>query len=206
MANADGKTLIRFNVKNVKYATKGANGTWGDLISYGSATKMAIQADTSVKKIYGDGKSILTIVNEKGKSATLTTNNVSDDYEIVMTRKMKTANGLADVKQMQTVVHVIYFETEGADATGKTITAKTMLYGVTSSRPSENFDQTTDDINENTFDTPLTIDGVELLAADGTNYKDDKGNEVLVWQETVTPDMDNYSTFGTSVVMPKVEA
>ena len=82
--------------------------------------------------------------------------------------------------------------------------AKTMLYGVTSTRPAESFDQNTDDINESSFDTALEISGTPLLAANGANYKDDKGNEVVVWQMTVTPDDEGYDTFGSEVVLPKM--
>ena len=69
---------------------------------------------------------------------------------------------------------------------------------------SESFDQNTDDINESTFDTPLEMIGTNLQNADGSNYKDEKGNEVIVWQMTVTPDDANYDTFGDSVVLPKM--
>ncbi len=46
--------------------------------------------------------------------------------------------------------------------------------------------------------------GTNLQNADGSNYKDEKGNEVIVWQMTVTPDDANYDTFGDSVVLPKM--
>ena len=81
--------------------------------------------------------------------------------------------------------------------------AKGMLYGVTSTRPAESYDQTTDDINESSFDLPLVIGGTPLLAADGSVYKDAKGNEVSVWGVIVTPDMDGYADFGKEVVLPK---
>ena len=75
------------------------------------------------------------------------------------------------------------------------------------SRPSESFDQTTDDINESSFDTPLEIDGVTLKNADGTVYKDETtGRDVIVWQMTVTPDDAEYATFGDSVVLPAMPA
>ena len=80
--------------------------------------------------------------------------------------------------------------------------AKTWLYGVTSSRPDESFDQSTDDINESTFDTALEIIGVNLKNADQSVYKDEKGNEVIVLQMTVTPEDDVYDTYGDAVVLP----
>ena len=45
--------------------------------------------------------------------------------------------------------------------------------------------QTTDDINESSFDLPLVIGGTPLLEADGSVYKDAKGNEVSVWNFVV---------------------
>lgn len=200
------KTLVRFNVQNIKFATPIAGGGYSTPVAYGTATKMALQADTSVKKIFGDGRRICSIVNDKGKTGTMTTNNINDDYEIAMGRKIQTANGLAEIKQTKNVVHAIYFETCGLAEDGTIPIAKTWLYGVTSSRPSETFDQSTDDINESTFDTALEMKGVSLKTADDEVYKDDKGNEVIVWQMTVTPDDEGYATFGDSVVLPVMPA
>ena len=196
------KTLVRFNVQNIKYAVPDATGKFGTPVAYGTALKMALQSDSSVKKIFGDGRRICSIVNDKGKTGTMTTNNVSDDYEIAMGRKLKTANGLAEIKQQKNIVHAIYFETCGLAEDGTMPIAKTWLYGVTSSRPDESFDQNTDDINESTFDTALVMDGVPLKNADGTICKDDKGNPITVWQMTVTPEDEGYDTFGDSVVLP----
>jgi hypothetical protein len=200
-------TLVRFNVQNVKYSVP-TNGTYGNFVAYGTATKMALQADSAVKKIYGDGRRICAIVNEKQKTGTLTTNNVSDAYEVAMGRKIATAQGLAEIKQRKNVEHVIYFETCGVGEDGTYPIAKTMLYGVTSLRPAESFDQTTDDINESTFETALEMAGVTLKENDGTTvYKDDKGNDVVVWQMTLTPDDADYDTFGTTVpVFPSMPA
>lgn len=199
---ANKKTLVRFNVQNVKYAVPTAQGSFGAFQDMGTSMKLALENDSSLKKIYGDGRRIVHIVNEKGKTATLTQNNVCDAYEIAMGRKIKTKQGLADIKQVKNISHVIYFETCGIDEDGATVLAKTMLYGVTSTRPAESFDQTTDDINESSFDTALEIGGTPLLAANGQKYLDDKGNEVIVWQMTVTPDDTDFDTFGEEVVLP----
>ena len=99
-------------------------------------------------------------------------------------------------------MHCIYFETCGVDDKGGMPIAKTWLYGVTSSRPSESYDQNTDDINESTFDTPLEMEGVNLKGTNGADYKDEKGNIIVVWQMTVTPDDEGYDTFGDEVVLP----
>lgn len=204
MADAK-KTLVRFNVQNIKYAVLN-NGTYGAPVDYGTAIKMALEANSAVKYIYGDGRRICAIVNDKGKTGTMTTNNVSDDYEIAMGRKIKTANGIAEIKQQKVVTHALYFETCAMDSEGGMPIAKTWLYGVTSSRPSESFDQNTDDINESSFDTPLEITGINMLSKDGTTVYKDKttGREVVVWQMTVTPEDAEYETFGNSVVLPKM--
>ena len=205
MADAK-KTLVRFNVQNIKYAVL-SNGEYGVPVLYGTAIKMALEANSAVKAIYGDGRRICSIVNDKGKTGTMTTNNVSDDYEIAMGRKIKTANGLAEIKQQKVVTHAIYFETCGMDSEGGMPIAKTWLYGVTSSRPSESFDQNTDDVNESSFETPLEISGTDMLASNGKVYKDPvTGCDVVVWQMTVTPDDPEYATFGDSVVLPQMPA
>lgn len=205
---SNDNTLVRFNVQNVKYAVQSANGVFATPVAYGTAIKMALQADSAIKKIYGDGRRICAIINDKGKTGTMTTNNISDDYEVAMGRKIQTARGLAETKQRKNVVHAIYFETCGYKNDGSMPIAKTWLYGVTSpNRPDESYDQNTDDINESTFDTPLEISGISLMSSDGeTVYKDDKGNEVIVWQMTVTPTDANYDTFGDSVVTPQMPA
>lgn len=200
----ENKTLVRFNVQNIKYATRGTEGTFSTPKPYGTALKMALEADTSTKKIFGDGRRICSIVNEKGKTGTMTTNNVCDDYEIAMGRKLRTKNGLADIKQQKNIVHAIYFETCGYDSEGNMPIAKTWLYGVTSSRPSESFDQNTDDINESSFDTPLEMEGISLKNATGEVVKDEKGNVITVWQMTVTPEDEGYETFGDAVVLPEI--
>jgi len=204
MPSNENKTLVRFNIQNIKYATMDAQGTYGTPVSYGTAIKMALEANSSIKDIFGDGRRICSIVNDKGKTGTMTTNNISDDYEVAMGRKIVTAVGLADIQQRKNVVHAIYFETSGLKGDGSMPLSKTWLFGVTSSRPSESYDQNTDDVNESSFDTPLVISGTNLLKADDTKFVDDKGNEVLVWQLTVTPDDENFATFGDAVVLPKM--
>jgi len=204
MPSNENKTLVRFNIQNIKYATMDAQGKYNTPVSYGTAIKMALEANSSIKDIFGDGRRICSIVNDKGKTGTMTTNNISDDYEVAMGRKIVTAVGLADIQQRKNVVHAIYFETSGLKGDGSMPLSKTWLFGVTSSRPSESYDQNTDDVNESSFDTPLVISGTNLLKADDTKFVDDKGNEVLVWQLTVTPDDENFATFGDAVVLPKM--
>jgi hypothetical protein len=198
------KELVKFNVKNIKYATPTTGGVYTPPVAYGSARSIALESDTNIKDIYGDGLKIASIVNDKGKTGSFTTNAISTAYEIAMGRKKQLATGLlADIKQAKSVDHAIYFETEALDEeTGAQITAKTLLFGVVSSRPSESFDQTENDINESTFETSLSIKGVELTYDDGSEYRDENGNKVFVWQVTATKDAADYDTFGDEVVLP----
>lgn len=200
------KTLVRFNVQGVKWAML-VDGKYDTPKAYGTATKIALEPDSSVKKIFGDGKRIASIVNDKGKTGTLSTNNVNDDFEVDMGRKMVLKNGIASIKQQKLPVFAVYFETSGLDEDNSMPLAKTWVYGVTSpTAPSESFDQNTDDINESTFDTALEIAGVELKDAAGAVYKDPKtGRDVMVWQMTATPDDPDFDTFGDEVVLPVMD-
>ncbi len=200
------KTLVRFNVQGVKWAML-VDGKYETPKPYGTATKIALEPDSSVKKIFGDGKRIASIVNDKGKTGTLSTNNVNDDFEVDMGRKMVLKSGIASIKQQKLPVFAVYFETSGLDEDNSMPLAKTWVYGVTSpTAPSESFDQNTDDINESTFDTALEIAGVELKDATGAVYKDPKtGRDVMVWQMTATPDDPDFETFGDAVVLPVMD-
>ncbi|MBS6561978.1 MAG: hypothetical protein KH328_01360 [Staphylococcus sp.] len=195
------KTIVKFNVQNVKFAIKNGDN-WTPPSPMGTSMKISLEANSSQKNIFGDGKIIASIVNDKGKTGTLTLNNICADYEIAMGRKMKLSNGIADVKTIKSVEHCIYFETQGVTEDSKYPIAKTWLFGVTSTRPAESYDQNTDDVNESTFDLPLTIKGVSLKNAQGENYVDTDGNEYLVYQLTVEPGDDGYETFGDAVVVP----
>ena len=115
-------------------------------------------------------------------------------------------NGLADIKPTKNTPHVVYFEICEMDGDNEISVAKCMLYGVTSTRPSESYDQNNGEINESSFDTPLKIKGIKVLAADGKVYVDEKGNNRLVWQLTKTPDMEGYADFGSTVIVPKMKA
>ncbi len=200
------KTLVRFNVQNVHWAIQ-TEETYSEPKPYGTVRKIALEPDSSIKKIFGDGKRIASIVNDKGKTSTLSTNNINDSFEIDMGRKMIIKNGIASIKQQKLPVFALYFETCGLDEDGGMPLAKTWLYGVTSpTAPAESFDQNTDDINESTFDTPLEIVGVELKNKDGKPYVDNKtGQNVRVWQLTVTPNDVDFETFGKAVPIPTVE-
>lgn len=201
------KSLVKFNVQNAKYALAEAPTA---PVPFGSARKIALEANSATKPIYGDGRVILTMVNDKGKTGTLTLNVVPDAYEVAMGRKMQTANGLADIKQTVNKRHHIYFEVceivKGDNDTDEIHSvAKTWLYGVATTRPSESYEQTEDDTKESAFDLPLDIAGTPVLNADGTPYKVN-GVEIYAWQMTVTPGDPGYDTFGNEVRFPELAA
>lgn len=201
------KTLVRFNIKNAKYATKSSTGTYGTPTSIGYSDSIALESDFAEKIIYGDGRKILTLPNDKGKTGTLGLLAIDDDYEIAMKRRMKTANGTAEIKQTASVEHALYFEFDFMDEDGTQKTGKTIVYGVTSGRPSETLNQTTDDINNNTVSYPLTIKGTPLMDSTGSKaYTDANGNTIYAWQETSIPSDPGYSTFGTTITAPKISS
>ena len=121
-----------------------------------------------------------------------------------MKRRMKTANGTAEVKQTAAVEHALYFEFDFMDENQVQKTGKTIVYGVTSGRPSETLNQTTEDINNNIISYALNIKGTPLMNTAGTDvYKDENGNAVYVWQETSVPGDVGYETFGETISAPK---
>ena len=200
------KTLVRFNIKNAAYAIKNKEG-YASKVSIGYSDSISLEADYAEKIIYGDGRKLVTLPNDKGKTGTLGLLAIDEAYEIAMKRRMKTANGTAEIKQTAAVEHAIYFEFDYMEEGGVQKTGKTIIYGVTSGRPSETLNQTTEDINNNIISYPLTIKGTALMSAAGTDaYKDENGNTVYVWQETSIPGDTGYDTFGNTITAPKVSS
>lgn len=202
MAN-EGKTLVRFNIKNAAYAIKQGTG-YSEPVKLGYSDSIALEADYAEKVIYGDGRKIATIPNDKGKTGTLALLTIDEAYEVAMKRRMKTANGTAEIKQAVSIEHALYFETEFMDENQVQKTAKTIVYGVTSGRPSETYNQTTDDINNNNVSYSITIKGAPLMDSTGSaQYKDENGNAVYAWQETSVPGDAGYDEFGKTITNPK---
>lgn len=200
------KVLLRFSIKNAKYALRTATG-YSAPVSFGYADSISLDSDYSEKTIYGDGKKILTIPNDKGKTGNLVLISLNTEYEIAMGRRMVTAGGTSEIKQLSSVEHAIYFEFDYMEEDQELKTAKVILYGVTSGRPSEAFNQTTEEINNQNITYPITVKGVPLMTADGTQpYVDAKGNTVYVWQETCLATDDKYNVFGQEIHIPRVAA
>lgn len=202
---AQDKILVRFNIKNVKYAVQ-IGGLITEAWNLGYADSISLESNYTEKIIYGDGRVVHTIPNDKGKTGTLTLLAINEEYEYSMGRRLQTSKGYAEIKQSVSRTHALYFETDYIETDGEVKTAKTILYGVTSGRPSETYNQTTEDINDNKVSYPLTIKGIAMQKADGTAYKDQYGNTVYVWQETCLPGDPGYDTFGTKIEAPTAPA
>lgn len=202
-----GKNLLKFNAQNGKYALLGESAT---IKSIGKLDSVSLEADYSEQKIYGDGYVIDTIPSDKGLTGALATTLLNDEYEIDMGRKIELATGLADIKQLDSIPHNIYFEIfareiEGANK-GKNQVVKVWLLNVTTGKPGETFKQNEDGITVTTYENSLTVLGVPVKAATGeANYRDANGNEVYATKVVCYPDMVGYATFGDSVPVPKMK-
>jgi len=195
--------LIKFNVKNLKYATKDAEGTYGTPVDLAYANSLSLEADYNEMKIYGDGKLIGILADDKGKTGTLSVTNIEEAYEIACGRMMKVDGGIADVQQHASIEHAIYYEVD-ALKDGVPITIKNWLFNCITGKPNESYQQTQDDPTINFYDYPLTVMGTNLKTADGTSdYVDTNGNTIRVTRLTAFPDDTGYSTFESTVPVPK---
>ncbi len=195
--------LVRFNIQNAKYALKNEDGTYEAPVDFGTSTKISLEANSSTKEIYGDGRTIANIVSDKGQTVTLTLNTLCVPFEIAMGRKEETKNGVADIAQNKTPEFALYFETISLQGNSKQTVAKTWMYGMTSAtRPTEEYDQTEDEINESTFEIEFSCVGTAMLDSDGQVVIDDAGNEILVFRQTATVGDEGYDDYGKAVVVP----
>lgn len=196
--------LFRFNVKNVMYAVKDAQGTYGNPVDLAYANSVSLEADYNETKLYGDGQVLAILGDDKGKTGTLSVINLEKHYEIAMKRAMEIQGGLADIQQRSSVEHAIYFETDGL-LDGQSITIKVWLLNVTTGKASESYEQTTDSPTINNYEYPLTVLGETLKTSDGTaEYYDENGNSIKIYKITAFPDDTNYDTFENAVPVPKV--
>lgn len=198
--------MFKFNVKNVKYAIPGTNGTYGTPKDLAYANSISLEADYDETKLFGDGQILAILGDDKGKTGTLSVTNIEKEYEIDMKRALEVQGGLADIQQRSSVEHAIYFEVDAIeDGVGKTI--KRWMFGVTTGKASETYEQTTDSPTINTYDYPLTVLGVNLKDSLGENdYTDENGNTIKVFYLTSFPGDAGYETFGDSVPTPKAKA
>lgn len=195
--------LVRFNIKNLKYALLTAPKTYSAPVDLAYAVSIALEADYNETKIYGDGQVIAIIPDDKGKTGTLAVTNIEEVYEIACGRALAVSNATADIQQLNAVEHALYYEIEGIED-GVVKTIKRWIYGVISGKPNETYQQTEDDPTINPFEYPLTVLGQNIEALLSTDdYVNANGNTIKAWQLTSFPDDTNYATFGDTVPTPK---
>ena len=173
----------------------------------GGAANLTLEAQYTEQEIFADGRIAYTVASDHGLNGTLGMVTLDDNYEIDMGRKMKLANGLAHVEQKKNQKHAIYFETDGLYDDGERFTIKNWIYGVTSGKPNETYEQDTDSgINPQNYSISLNILGTLLMNSTGsTPYIDEKGNQRQVWWLSSTPEDPEYENFDKTVQTPKVE-
>ncbi len=195
--------MVKFNIKNLKYALEDGSGGYETIKELAYASAIALEAEYSETKIFGDGEIIGTIGTDKGKSGGLTVINIEDHYELDTGRSMMTDAGIADIQQRKSVRHAIYYEVE-AMVDGVMQTIKNWLFGCTTGKAGESYEQTEDEPTINPYEYPLTVLGVILLDTAGTDpYTDDDGNTYRVTRATKYPGDTGYATFQNAVPLPK---
>lgn len=200
-----GKVLIQFNVKNGQYAIK-QNDAWviSPLTWLNSFSK---EKDLDSSDIYGDGEKQLTLVNDKGFTGTLGLTAQDYEYNKALGFNVQLSNGLAEVQQLSSIEHCIYFETQYTGKDGVAKTKKTWVFGVNAQAPSETYDQNTDSINQSTIEYAITIKGVNTMDSTGqVEYKDANGNTIKTFTLSKVPGDTGYDTFENTVPVPTMSA
>lgn len=202
-----GKTLISFNVKNGQFAVKGSS-SYESPQSLTWLTKFSKEKNLSTKPIYGDGEMQITLVNDKGFTGIIGMTAQDIEYNKALGFAKDIDGGLAEVKQLSIVENALYFETDYCGKDGVTKTKKVWVFGVETQAPSESLDQNGDDISESNVEYNLTIKGTNLKDTDGTtDYVDSTtGQTVKCYTYSKVPTDTGYSTFGSAVPVPKVQA
>ncbi|MDA3781197.1 MAG: hypothetical protein PF487_13375 [Bacteroidales bacterium] len=195
------KNLFTFNIKNLKYAFADA-GVYDSPVDLAYANSLSLEADYDELVLYGDGQKLAILADDKGKTGTLSVINLDELYEIACGRMMEVEGGIADVQQLATLQHALYYEVDILED-GIKKTVKNWLYGCTTGKAGESFEQTQDNPTVNNYEYPLTVLGINLLATGGlTDYVDANGNTVKVYRTTAYPDDTGYTTFGDTVPVP----
>lgn len=192
--------LVKFNIKNLKYALRKTDDSgWDNPKPLAGAVALALEPDFNEQIVYADGEKILSIPDDKGFTGELTVRVIEDHYEIDMGRAMKIQEGHADIQQLKSTPHCIYYEVDGYDE-GVKKTYKTWLINCRTGRASESYQQTEDDPTFNAYAYPLTVLGEKLMDSTGTEeYTDENGNTIKITRVTSKPTDAGYDTFGSSV-------
>lgn len=195
--------MVRFNVKNVKYAIKSELDVYGTVSDLAYANAITLESNFSEKVIYGDGVIIGVLNNDKGKTGSLGVINIEDHYEVDCGRALAITEGLADIQQIKSVEQAIYYEVDAFKDNAK-IVIKNWLLGCFTSRANESYNQTEEDVSINFYEYPMKIMGETLMDSTGAEeYTDTNGNTLKVFRITSYPDDAGYETFGDEVPTPK---
>ena len=196
-----GKKLIEFNCKNGVYAVDTEVKPLGYLVSN------TLDKSISTKDIYGDGELQLSVLSDRGMTGTLEMTARDDEFEADLGFVKQIAQGLADVQVLENKTIAVGYETYILTADGVTKTKKVWLLGVNIAPASESLSQNTDTTNEATASYGVTVKGVNLKNAEGSeDYTDGNGNTIKVFKISSVPGTEGYETFLDSVPTPKVSA
>ena len=199
--------LLRYNVKNVKYSIKKNDTEYGEVKDLAYADSISLEAQYEESTIYGDGEIIAVIPNDKGLKGKLKTININEQYEVDCGRLLPIDNGLASIQQRKTTEQAIYFEVDATTSGGKIQTIKNWIYGVTTTKPNEAFNQSKGAPTINQYEYNLTVKGEILKEADGNIHIDKTtGNTVKVYWIKSAPGANGYETFHENVPTPKLKA
>lgn len=194
------RKMVKFNIKNLKYAIKTDEDTYDVPKDLAYASALSLETDYDESYLYGDGQKIAVLTDDKGRTGELTVINIEEEYEIDMGRMMKVEGGTAEIQQLKSIEHAIYYEVE-ALKDGERLTIKNWLYGCRTGKASETYNQTEDDPTVNTYGYPLTVLGINLKEG-LEDYVDNDGNTIKAFRVTAYPDDIGYATFGDSVPTP----
>ncbi len=196
---------LQFGVKNVRYAIKDNNGSYGIPKDLAHAHEIALEPTFSSSRIYGDGRVIAEVISDQGKSGTLIVVQIPHEYDKDVRQKIEmTDNSVADITQLDTVEHAIYYEVNKLK-NGVNQTIKTWLLNVTSGKAAETFTQSQAEPTINNIEIPLTILGDYALGGSTENvYINTDGNKLKAYRITSKPGDANYASFHESVPTPRI--
>lgn len=197
-----GKTFIEYNCKNGVYSV---DGTEVKPLNYLNSITLDKSVTTDNK--YGDGEVVLALMTDSGFTGTLEMTARDEDFEKDLGFVEEVTQGLADVQVLQNKTISIGFECSITNDQGVTRTKKVWMLGVNVSPASDSLSQNTDGINNNNASYGLTVKGVNMKDAEGSDdYVDQNGNTKKVFKIRSVPTDDGYDTFFAAVPVPTAKA